>query len=386
MKVLKKYRVVIFLLICLILGFSLGPLFYNGYMGDLFNSFKIRWYYHILVFLGTVFVTLSLHELTHHFSFMASKYKSDMIIIFFFIFYRNKDYKWRLKVDFKLLLLGGGMVVPNLGVINNDDDYNKAKTALSKSLLAAPLFTLISSLLLFFVTLIFFYKSMVMVPITFYTLVISIFYTYLSSLESDQAYGDFKAFKKVKNDDLFAQTIIIQYIDELTPYLDNKFRNNIKDQLPIKRDLSSISFFQALLDHAIYDSDELDFLMYEKVYYYAQYPNSFRRLLNSPMNLGLGQYIIFYLDRLNFKDDSIKLKNIFNEKINEFKLNEKVKTYLTKQTDHILGLSDESEYINNPKNMVTGLSSLIFGKMDFFIEAEKTKNNGYKELILESNI
>ena len=87
MKHLKKYRILYFLLFCLFLGFVTMPLIYSAYFNDLWRSLTtIKWYFQILLFLGTLFLTLALHELAHFVSFLISGYKNEMMIILFFVF------------------------------------------------------------------------------------------------------------------------------------------------------------------------------------------------------------------------------------------------------------------------------------------------------------
>lgn len=385
LKILKKYKFLIFIITCFLLGFLLGPLIYNGFFGDYFYSFKIKWYFHIIMFFGSLFLTLALHELTHLFSFVASGYKNEAIIILFLLFYKNNNKKWRLKIDFNLLLLGGGMVMPDFGDINDENDYNRALKAMRQSLLAAPLFTLLSGLILFVVTLIFFHTNNILVPLSLYILLFSLFYTYLSSKEANQAYGDFKAYQKLKEPSPFSTLLIMQY-STLTPFFKEKLSAHLANQIPVNHDLVSLGFFNVLLDEAIFEKNELDFFLYERVYYYVLYPSRFSRLANDPSQIGLCQSIIFYLDKLGFKAEAERFSLTLNSRIEKIKINEKATVYLTKQTSHLLKLSDESEYINNPKNINRGFLSFILNSIPTYLEAELYKNKGYETLHLESKL
>lgn len=385
MKFFKKYKLLIFIIISFILGFLLGPLIHDGFFIIYLNSFKIRWYYHIIMFFSTLFLTLALHELTHLISFVLSGFKNEAIIILFLLFYKNTNNKWRMKIDFKLLLLGGGMVMPDLGEINNDDDYNKALKAMRTSLIAAPLFTLISGLLFFLIAIVFFYYNKIVVPLSFYILLFSLFYTYLSSKESNQVYGDFKAFKRIKERSSLSTLFILQYANKLTPYLKNELYEHL-NVMPINQDFISLAFFNALLDEAIFELDELDFFLYERVYYYVLNPTRFSRLCSNTSNFGLCQSIIFYLDKLGFSTDAIRLSNTLLNRIDKSGLSDKSKLYLTNQTIDLLNLANHKDYISNPKNISRDSMSFILNSIPSFIETELYKNNGYKKLYLESKI
>lgn len=379
MKHLKKYRILYFLLFCLFLGFVTMPLFHSAYFSDMWRSLtKIKWYFQILLFLGTLFLTLALHELAHFVSFLISGYKNEMMIILFFVFYK-KNNKWKVKVDFKLLLLGGGMVFPSLGEVNTDEDFIKAKKAMQTSLLAAPLFTLISGVLLFIITYSLLYTNAFLVPFSLYVLIFSLLYTYLSTKEAPGVYGDFKAYKKVKTNFDFALVIVSQYATSLPEHHVNMMRKHLKNQKEINLDLISKSYFIILLDMAL-QSDEIDYFVLEKVYYYYTSLMSFSRLISNVDNYDLAQAIIFYLERLNFKAEANKLLTLFIVTIENANINDLTKQYYLKQTKHILKLEDNSEFLSNPKNINKGNLTFIMRNIPSFIESEEHKNLGFNEL------
>ena len=84
----------------------------------------------------------------------------------------------------------------------------------------------------------------------------------------------------------------------------------LQDQNPISADLISKGFFTILLDMAL-QSDEIDYFVLDKVTYYANSLINYSRLINDIDNLDLAQAIIFYLDRLNYKDEANRLLNLF---------------------------------------------------------------------------
>lgn len=380
MKHLKKWRLLYFFIACLVLGFLTMPLFHSGYFSVLWKSLTtIKWYFQILLFIGTFFITLALHELAHFISFLVSGYKNELIIILFLVFYK-KNNKWRLKIDFKLLLLGGGLVFPDLGELNDEKDFLKARKAMQVSLLTAPLFTLISGVLFLVITLIFFYDNSFLVTFSLFTFLFSMLYTYSSTKETSQIFGDFKAYKRVKNDEEFATVIVSQYVTSLPDYQIKMMKNHLTHQNPIRMDIISKSYFQILLDMALFQNNEIDYLILDKCLYYHQHIMSFSRLLSDPQNYELAQAIIFYLSRLNYKQEAEKLFNLFIVTIENSKISLQAKEYFSKQTKHILGLKDESEFLNNPKNINKGFLSFITKNIPSFLESEKLKNKGYEDI------
>ncbi|MGI6359518.1 MAG: M50 family metallopeptidase [Acholeplasmatales bacterium] len=254
MKYLKKYKILIFLIMCFILGFLTMPLFHNGYIGTLLNTFTyVNGGYQVLIIIGLLFLVVLLHELAHFLTFIFMGVKSEAIIVFMFLFYKNKDNKWRLKINPKLLLLGGGLVWPSLGPINNEEDFKKARKAMQTSLLAAPLFTLISGVLFLLVSMIFFYDTFSF-PISFYIFLFTIIYTYASTMESSQIVGDFKAYKRVKNDLDFSNLVILQYCD-LTDYQYEYIENYLKEHNFYNR--QTRTYLGYLLEKHIFGNEEV---------------------------------------------------------------------------------------------------------------------------------
>lgn len=380
MKHLKKWKLLYFFIACLILGFVTMPLFHSGYISMLWSSFKsLRWYYHILLILGSFFVVVALHELTHLISFLLSGFKSDMMIILFLIFYKENN-GWYVKINFKLLLLGGGLVFVNLGDIEDEKDFKKARKAMQASLLAAPIFTLISSVLFYLMTIIFFFRNGFLVPVSFYVLLISLFFTYTSTIDNGMMFGDFKAYKKVKNDYNFSVLMISQYANKVNDKYLLHMAEHLKDQRIVSNDLISKSYFLILLDQALFYEENINYPILEKALFYANNPIHYSRLVHDITNIDLAQAIIFYLDRLNYKAEANKLFNIFIITIEDSKNTQKGKDYLIKQTKHILKLSDESEFLSDTKNIDKGILSFLTKHIPNFIESEQQKNNGYEAI------
>ena len=153
-------------------------------------------------------------------------------------------------------------------------------------------------------------------------------------------------------------------------------KEHLQDQNPISADLISKGFFTILLDMAL-QSDEIDYFVLDKVTYYANSLINYSRLINDIDNLDLAQAIIFYLDRLNYKDEANRLLNLFIITIEKSPLDLKSQEYYIKQTKHILKLSDESLFLNDHKNLNKGKLTFIMRNIPSFIESEQHKNAGY---------
>lgn len=359
------------------------PLFHSGYVGEVLNTFTyVAWYWHILISIGLLFLTLSLHELTHFITSIATGYTNDMMIIFMFLFYKDKG-KWRVKINPKLLLLGGGLVWPNLGEIHNDDDHNKARKSMQTSLLAAPLFTLISGILPLMIGLVFLHKTF-LIPISIYIFLFSMLYTYASTMESGEIVGDFKAYKRMKTDEAFSQLVILQYSEETSPYQYNHIKTYLMTHPAYTK--QTRMYLVYLLDKNIYKDTEIDMFLYEKVLSIVDNDYEFKNFLSYDEGVLLAQYVMWFLYKAHHQADAYNLYEVFEDAILKKKTKELYKQYTLKQTKHLLHLSDESTFINNPKNMQTSMLSFILNSMPSVVEQELKKNSGFEMFPLTCDI
>lgn len=382
MKFLRRHRFIVFLVSCFIIGFITMPLFHGGYFSDLMTSIKnVKWYFHILLFIGTFMLTILLHELAHFLTFIAKGYKNEVLIILFLIFYKSNN-KWRVKIDFKLLILGGGMAYPTLGEINDENDFIKAKNAMLSSLLVAPVFTFVSGFVLLLLSLVFFYKIPYLVVIAIYTSIFSFLFTYSSTKETKELKGDFKAYQRVKNDDEFALLILLQYADS-TLYLSQL----VKDKLLFmnkNHSLKYLSFLSYLIEDELLSS-KIDIDIYNYVYDYSKVFN-FRRLLLSYEGFSIAQSLLFYFHKCNFSSRVEKLIEIYKNELLKSKLKDKNKEFLLKQTLHLLNIENHFEYINNANNIHNNNLSFITKHIPSIIESEIKRNEGIEPFALECKI
>ncbi|MDD2575632.1 MAG: hypothetical protein PHD47_04080 [Acholeplasmataceae bacterium] len=354
---------------------------------SLINTYtSLKWYYHILLFIGSLLSSLAIHELTHFFAFLIKGYKNEALILLFMIFYKNEQNKWRLKIDFKLLILGGGLVFTKLGIIDSDESLNRATKATAFSLIAAPLMTIISSVLLSLTALIFFYQNNILVPLSLYVLIFSIIYTFVSTKEGHQIFGDFVAYKKIKKDPDFAFQATLQYSDEISQYQFNIMQNHIDAYNNINFSAKFMTYYMYLLEKNIFEDTEVNLKIYKLTYPYINNNYSFKRLLKSTYGIEIIQSVILYASKLGFTERSIELLDQYIVYLEEKKINEKYINYISKQTHHLLGLSNESEYINNKKNITSYGLSFIMNHIPSFIKSELKRNEGFNAFNLRCKI
>src|SRR5690554_1605505 len=157
--------------------------------------------YGLLVF----YITLIFHELGHFIAFKVQKIKLRALYITIFVFYKTKE-GWRFTIKPKLWVLFGGLVVPDLELIEDDKTYHEIAKKFAISLITAPIVTISLlgfTIIMFILTVIFSTNSLWIGTIsimTFYVILLSALYIYTFKLSNQNFYGDFVAYKKMKDD------------------------------------------------------------------------------------------------------------------------------------------------------------------------------------------
>ena len=133
-----------------------------------------------------------------------------------------------------------------------------------------------------------------------------------------------------------------------------------------------------LLDKNIYKDTEIDMFLYEKVLSIVDNDYEFKNFLSYDEGVPLAQYVMWFLYKAHHQADAYNLYEVFEDAILKKKTKELYKQYTLKQTKHLLHLSDESTFINNPKNMQTSMLSFILNSMPSVVEQELKKNSGFE--------
>ena len=155
---------------------------------------------YIFAFFIVFFVMITIHEWTHLLMFLFFKVpiKAIFILGFGILF----DPKFKYIYDVKLLKFIGGIVIPKSIYVTNQKQYDQVKKAYQSSLIAAPFITLLSPLIIFLMSLFFSLSFDLSIFIVF----ISMYYTWVIFptffIEHKHMYGDFKAYKKIKSNDI----------------------------------------------------------------------------------------------------------------------------------------------------------------------------------------
>lgn len=368
---LKRFRWLLWLAFAFVLGFIFSFLVYNGYWYRLIDGLKtLRWYHFFMWLILTFLITLIIHELGHLFAFVFQGVKIRALYLYMLIVYKTKK-GWRLKLKPKLWFLLGGFVVPDLDDIVSDEDYESLVAKFSRSLIAAPIVTiilLILTILLFLLSIVIGFGSSFIGQLTlftFYTILLSSLYIKSFKLSNQSFYGDFVAHQKMKSDPVFQIVQISQYTmfslnpsKETENYLFQKVKSVI-----LNEKLKSTLFHQVILINYIEDvcfqGFEDDPLIREKI---MNYPLG--SLYHSEQGITLLYDIAIYYYHLGWVEKSYQLINKIKTKSSQ-KIDQKMREYLEKKHLHILHIAYDDAYLSNKEHYVFRMSSLFEDLIDF---------------------
>jgi len=362
---MKKLKWLYFLIFAFLLGYSYTALVYNGIWPKLVESLgTIRFHEFLLWFIFAFYSSLTLHELGHFFAFVIQKIKIRALYLTIFVFYKNEK-GWHFTIRPKLWVLGGGLVVPDLGKIESDQDFDQLRNRFAKALIAAPMVT-ISFLLISMVTfiLVLVYSTHthwigIISIVTLYVTLLSSLFIYTFTLHNSMFYGDFVAYKKMKTDPIFQLTQINQYTmfsmvetEKTTEYLFNKTKNVLKD-IQLDTSIFHTMLLTSYLDQIIRGDEEIDPIIDAKIKALK---------LSAYTHSEHGIYLVYDLCYYHYKTKNVfKAYQMFEDikKRTSKKLNPKLITYLEKKTLHVLNIEYQDAFFMDKNNYYVG-NSWIF--------------------------
>lgn len=353
-------KVIRFILISLIIGFFMAFSVYQGYTEKIASGLRTYSFIGVLfLFILVFYVTLTLHELGHFLAFYFQGIKLRAIYLTMFVFHKTEK-GWRFMIQPRLWVLFGGLVVPDLEPITDEESYRKTVNRFSKALLAAPIVTIafaLSVLMVFIVTLLLPVDPLwmgTMVYVTLFTVLLSALYTYTFFLSNNVFFGDIIAYRKMKEDTLFQLIEINQYmmfsLHEQSEGEDFLFKK-------IKQELSetklTYSVFHGLLIN----------LYIEGVMYGNQEPvealdrkirnRNVRPYLRNEQGIETAHALACYR---YFQKDVAKAYAILDHirKGTGKHIPDKLKDYLVKRSEHIMHVKDHATYLSDRENVHIG--------------------------------
>lgn len=353
-------KVIRFISISLFIGFIMAFSVYQGYTQKIASGLREYAFFGVFfLFILVFYVTLTLHELGHFLAFYVQGIKLRAIYLTMFVFHKTKT-GWRFTIRPRLWILFGGLVVPDLEPITDEETYHKTVNRFSKALLAAPIVTIVFAvliLIIFMAMLVFSVDPFwigTMVYVTLFTVLLSGLYTYTFFLSNNVFFGDFIAYRKMKEDSLFQLIEINQYMmfslheqDEGQDFLFSKIKAELSET---KLDAS---VFHALLinlylEGVIYGGQEHDEAIDRKIL-----NQSIRPYMRNEQGIETAHALACYHYFKKNPAKAYELLDLIREKSGKH-IPEKLKDYLIRRSEHIMNLKDHASFLSNRENVHIG--------------------------------
>lgn len=356
----KQLKIIYFFIFAFLLGFFYTLLVYQGIWTKITTGLKDIpiWAYPLWI-LFSFYLTLTLHELGHFFSFIFQKVKVRAIYITIFIFHKTQK-GWRLSINPKLWVLFGGLVVPELGEIKDEETYQKKIKAFANSLMTAPIVTITFLVLSIVSTILItiFSTNETLIGIfvlnTLFIALLSTIYIYTFKLSNPLFYGDFVAYKHMRTHEVFQLVQLSQYTvfsleesSETETFLLNKTTHvlrNLTINNTLFHTLLVTQYLETILngDYPI-DSDVDQKLRKLNIQSYLRNEHGF--MLANDLAL------YFYKQ----KDVEKAYQIILQVYAKSYpKLNEKLVKYMRNKSFHLLHLEDHQAFLSDKENIYIG--------------------------------
>lgn len=366
-------------LILIIIGFTLGflnsLLIYSGFWQHFFLGLgSVPFYFHIIyIFLG-LFFSIFFHELGHYISMKIHKIPVKGFVALGLAFIKIEN---RIKIRFipKFMMMIGGIVIPDHISISNEVEEEKIIDAFEKILIAGPNTSIIYGITVSIMWIMFLFTNLYILngflfSFNLITLIMTFLVIVSSKMSHQGMYGDYVAKDKIKNDKLFR----LNYLLQITSMFED--------------DKESLNYFwPRIIENLskpgrIIGSPKSNLLLHylNEITYKTQIGCSdidqkivvLENLL--PLNeegFLLHHQMIYYYKSLNQDEMVEKLLKTLNEKV--FVLDKRIILYQNKLTNHILGITDETEFLSDKKNIYPNSSYFLYKPLGLSVDYNEMK-------------
>lgn len=327
----------------------------------------------LAIMILTFYISITLHELGHFFAFILNGIQIRMLTISIFSFIFDGE-KWRLRLNRNNIGVGG-IAVPNLTVISNEEEFKKAQKGYANAIIAAPMVTLLLAIIGALLLLINFLKYRIINPYLLIfggtLLLINMFLFFTCFAKSEAVYGDFSAYSLYKNDDFFAALMMYQYamfsIDYENTRINNSylkeillrgFEERVKDR---KTDLFTVSCATTFIDeYLIGIMDELPKSIVYYIDYYYENKNQIIEKQETEQHRLLLLHIAYYFEKEGEHEKAVDIYDSFIKTLSK----SPVFDYWKIQGEQIIFKKDNSKYLLDKKNIKPSSIYSVFKQLD----------------------
>ncbi|MBV1820046.1 site-2 protease family protein [Anaerosalibacter bizertensis] len=327
----------------------------------------------LAIMILTFYISITLHELGHFFAFILNGIQIRMLSISIFSFIFDGE-KWRLRLNRNNIGVGG-IAVPNLTVISNEEEFKKAQKGYANAIIAAPMVTLLLAIIGALLLLINFLKYRIINPYLLIfggtLLLINMFLFFTCFAKSEAVYGDFSAYSLYKNDDFFAALMMYQYAMFSIDYENTRINNNYLKEILLrgfeerakdrKTDLFTVSCATTFIDeYLIGIMDELPKSIVYYIDYYYENKNQIIEKQETEQHRLLLLHIAYYFEKEGEHEKAVDIYDSFIKTLSK----SPVFDYWKIQGEQIIFKKDNSKYLLDKKNIKPSSIYSVFKQLD----------------------
>jgi len=350
---MRKFRhpILIAILIGLLYGFFNTLFVYEGFYKHFNKGLgAIHWSIHFIMIFLSLFLVILAHEMGHFISFVKNGIKPKAMYVLAIAFVNDNG--WKIRFVPRFLLLIGGIVIPEHVKIDSKSKEDEMVEIFKKVLLAGPKASIIYGVAIFIFWLSMLFTNLyVFNGLLFTMMVVTTIMTILALLSSKIArsgmYGDFAANKAFDKDKVFRLTYLIQLTTLLDHDVDSmnyfwpKIVQTLEQTSNIKSSLS-MNLLGQYLNEVVFEGRIACTAIENRLKTFV------RKTPKNEDGLILYLNIIYYYAYMDERHKVLELINKLDT--SKIDVDNKVLMYYLKLTNHLLGIKDESEFLNNPKH------------------------------------
>ncbi|MGL5313639.1 MAG: hypothetical protein ACRC92_10365, partial [Peptostreptococcaceae bacterium] len=291
--------------------------------------------------------------------------------------------KWRFKFKVTKIFFAGGIAIPDIDIIENNEGFNNFRRSFAKALIAAPIGSIIFNIAFLFITIVtklLLHNKMLngyMLVILINLSIITLMITLSSLMKNEIAIGDYQAYFLTKKNTNFVLINLYQYIIFSTKYTKLESRSYLIDNLDkYFKDCTLTRIIDLYLissvDNILYDylTGKIDILPEGAKDYInfsiENYSLICKSLKQKEVPSIFLHHIVLYL-ALN-KETRHYATEFYSNISRIIKINTPILKYYDLRTNHLLGLQNNVDYLSDRTNIKTSslyeLLSLFEGYYD----------------------
>nr|WP_246596219.1 M50 family metallopeptidase [Bacillus alkalicola] len=332
-------------------------------------------------------MALTVHELGHAISFARNGLSVRAVAITFFFFIKRNG-RWKIEFNPNNVTFMGGIAVPDLKSVKGEEELIKHQKGYARALIAGPLASLYlwvvgSGIAVLIITI----SSNVYLQSTMFTfglslLFITLFFLGSSFIKSESAIGDFPAYNLAKKNRFFTGMQLYQYAafstdyektrrsnTYLKRYLINELSQKLKEEDTHIYTLALLETF--IMEFLVGKEKEIPKVVLDYVEFIIAGEKRYSKLGQTEMGLA----IIFRIIQLLYSiGDEEKAEKMYEELKVTHKQKTAMRNYFYKQIAHMFGIEDNTEFLNEKKNINISPAHGIWKVFEGYYEDEMLFN------------